>query len=98
MDTPSPANDSRDRSGHAHRYLRRPRRLVALGLDASRRQYALDLSDRFVDLAAVLMGSPRKPVDPDRLSNTPTDDLRGRLPRGRTALAAERQLGAVPSE
>src|SRR5664280_1853356 len=41
------------------------------------------------------MGSPRKPVDPDRLSNTPTDDLRGRLPRGRTALAAERQLGAV---
>ena len=30
--------------------------LVALGLDASRRRYALDLSDRFIDLAAVLMG------------------------------------------
>jgi hypothetical protein len=29
---------------------------VALGLDASRRRYALDLSDRFIDLAAVLMG------------------------------------------
>jgi hypothetical protein len=47
--------------------------LVALGLDASRRQYALDLSDRFVDLAAVLMSSPRKPGAADRGPSGDTD-------------------------
>lgn len=33
--------------------------LLALGLGAERRQYALDLADCFVDLAAVLVGSSR---------------------------------------
>lgn len=32
--------------------------LVALVLDTSRRDYALALADRFVDLAAVLAGAP----------------------------------------
>lgn len=37
--------------------------LIALALDSGRRQYALDLADRFVDLAAVLVGvtRPRRP-------------------------------------
>ncbi len=37
--------------------------LIALALDSGRRQYALDLSDRFVDLASVLVGvsRPRRP-------------------------------------
>ncbi len=37
--------------------------LIALALDSDRRQYALDLADRFVDLAAVLVGAarPRQP-------------------------------------
>lgn len=33
--------------------------LLALALDDSRRQYALDLADRFVNLAAVLVGNTR---------------------------------------
>jgi hypothetical protein len=33
--------------------------LIALALDSGRRQYALDLADRFVDLAAVLVGGTR---------------------------------------
>jgi hypothetical protein len=33
--------------------------LIALALDSGRRQYALDLADRFVDLASVLAGIPR---------------------------------------
>jgi hypothetical protein len=33
--------------------------LIALALDSGRRQYALDLADRFVDLAAVLVGATR---------------------------------------
>ena len=37
--------------------------LIALALDSDRRQYALDLADRFVDLASVLVGAtrPRRP-------------------------------------
>jgi hypothetical protein len=37
--------------------------LLALALDSGRRQYALDLADRFADLAAVLVGAarPRRP-------------------------------------
>jgi hypothetical protein len=37
--------------------------LIALALDSDRRQYALDLADRFVDLASVLIGAthPRRP-------------------------------------
>ena len=37
--------------------------LIALALDSSRRQYALDLADPFVDLASVLVGAtrPRRP-------------------------------------
>ena len=37
--------------------------LIALALDAGRRQYALDLADRFADLASVLVGAtrPRRP-------------------------------------
>jgi hypothetical protein len=37
--------------------------LIALALDSGRRQYALDLADRFIDLAAVLVGvgPPRRP-------------------------------------
>jgi hypothetical protein len=30
--------------------------LIALAFDSGRRQYALDLADRFVDLASVLVG------------------------------------------
>jgi hypothetical protein len=33
--------------------------LIALALDSGRRQYALDFADRFVDLAAVLVGASR---------------------------------------
>ena len=33
--------------------------LIALALGADRRQYALDLADRFADLAAVLVGTNR---------------------------------------
>lgn len=40
--------------------------LIALALDSGRRQYALDLADRFVDLAAVLVGTTRP-----RLSQMP---------------------------
>ncbi len=39
--------------------------LIALALDSGRRQYALDLADRFVDLASVLVGVTR-PRRPDR--------------------------------
>jgi hypothetical protein len=35
--------------------------LIALALGADRRQYALDLADRFADLAAVLVGANRPP-------------------------------------
>jgi len=37
--------------------------LIALVLDSDRRQYALDLADRFADLASVLVGvnRPRRP-------------------------------------
>jgi hypothetical protein len=37
--------------------------LIALALDSGRRQYALDLADRFIDLAAVLVGvsTPGRP-------------------------------------
>jgi hypothetical protein len=37
--------------------------LIALALDPGRRQYALDLADRFVELASVLVGvtMPRRP-------------------------------------
>lgn len=42
--------------------------LIALALDSGRRQYALDLADRFADLASVLIGTPRprKPQVPRR--------------------------------
>jgi hypothetical protein len=33
--------------------------LIALALDSGRRQYALDLAERFADLAAVLVGATR---------------------------------------
>ncbi len=33
--------------------------LIALALDSGRRQYALDLADRFADLASVLVGVTR---------------------------------------
>jgi len=33
--------------------------IIALALGADRRQYALDLADRFADLAAVLVGTNR---------------------------------------
>ena len=36
--------------------------LIALCLDNGRRQYALDLADRFVGLASALMGAPRPAV------------------------------------
>jgi hypothetical protein len=37
--------------------------LIALALDPDRRQYALDIADRFIELAAVLVGVtvPRRP-------------------------------------
>jgi hypothetical protein len=37
--------------------------LIALALDSGRRQYALDLADRFTELASVLVGvtMPRRP-------------------------------------
>jgi hypothetical protein len=35
--------------------------LVALILDSSRRKYALDLAERFVDLASVLVGGTPPP-------------------------------------
>jgi hypothetical protein len=35
--------------------------LLALVLDSARRQYALDLADRFTDLAAALKGTARPP-------------------------------------
>jgi hypothetical protein len=35
--------------------------LIALALGTERRQYALDLADRFADLAAVLVGANRPP-------------------------------------
>jgi hypothetical protein len=33
--------------------------LIALALDSDRRQYALDLAERFADLASVLVAVPR---------------------------------------
>jgi hypothetical protein len=39
--------------------------LIALALDSGRRQYALDLADRFVDMASVLVGVTRpRPPEP----------------------------------
>jgi hypothetical protein len=37
--------------------------VIALALDSGRRQYALDLADRFIELASVLVGVavPRRP-------------------------------------
>jgi hypothetical protein len=35
--------------------------LLGLACDPGRRPYALDYADRFVDLAAVLLGRPRGP-------------------------------------
>jgi hypothetical protein len=43
--------------------------LIALALDSDRRQYALDLADRFVDLASVLVGVTR-PGPPEALEAT----------------------------
>jgi hypothetical protein len=36
--------------------------LIALALDSGRRQYALDLADRFVDLASVLAGLRQRAI------------------------------------
>ena len=44
--------------------------LIALILDSSRRKYALDLADRFVDLASVLVGGT-----PPALRGAPTSGL-----------------------
>jgi hypothetical protein len=35
--------------------------IIALALDSGRRQYALDLADRFADLASALVGATRPP-------------------------------------
>jgi hypothetical protein len=49
--------------------------LIALALDTSRRQYALDLADRFADLASVLVGVTRRRRSPVLPSAKP-----GRVP------------------
>lgn len=39
--------------------------LLGLACDQDRRTYALDYADRFIDLAAVLLGRPRTASTPD---------------------------------
>jgi hypothetical protein len=39
--------------------------LLGLACDQDRRDYALAYADRFIDLAAVLVGQPRKASTPD---------------------------------
>jgi hypothetical protein len=72
--------------------------LLALFLDPGRRQYAHDLVGQFVDLAAVIIGSPRRPALVKPETAAPANALPRRLPRSRTASAVERQIGAAPSE
>jgi hypothetical protein len=59
--------------------------LIALALDSGRRQYALDLADRFVDLASVLVGvtRPRRP-----------GPIQAAKPHGELALVAQATLPA----
>ena len=67
--------------------------LIALALDSGRRQYALDLADRFVDLASVLVGVTR-PRRPEPLqAATPHRELplaaQATLPFGKDLLPAD---------
>jgi hypothetical protein len=57
--------------------------LIALALGTDRRQYALDLADRFADLAAVLVGANRPPPR-NRTAGKP-------LPHAAVPSPAERQ-------
>lgn len=58
--------------------------LIALALDSDRRQYALDLADRFVDLASVLVGPtrPRRPqvLQPAKLPGGAPPEARAAMP------------------
>ena len=52
--------------------------LLALGLDHSRRDYALDLAERFVELAAVLVGHSTLTQSNSHTTRPPPSGTRGR--------------------